>query len=137
MNSENTAINTQSILYQISINSLNSTEKFSLTVNVHNSKKNVDKVAESESELGLYLDSSTTSALMNKTYAYLHDVAETVTNSDWFKNQLGDVNTCSHNNKINPIGSEIKPQKPVEAPKAVVEVVQAPVPVVVHQEEVK
>jgi len=63
-------------------------------------------------ELGLYLDSSNTTAVLNRTYAYLHDVVENVTNSDWFKSQTGDVKTA-YVSSHNPIGSE----KPVKQPE--------------------
>jgi len=54
-------------------------------------EKNFDKIASSESELGLYLDASSNSALLNKSYSYYFEIVEGVANSDWFKNQIGDI----------------------------------------------
>jgi len=59
----------------------------------------------------LYLDASSNSALLNKSYSYYFDVVENLTSSDWFKNQIGDVHFGSTAQKINPIGSEIAPPK--------------------------
>jgi len=70
-----------------------------------------DKIGISLNELQLYLDESSNTAVVNKSYSYLIDVVEKVANSEWFSQRLGDVNIQALASKISAIGSELKPTK--------------------------